>query len=554
MNVVKETIQSYYKSNTGFLAEYGGSLFMTILLILIAVIAFTYIYIRAHLKTIRSNWDTQRCNPLYIPFAGMIYPTNNPTEYTKENFNRCTNQILHNIVDYFLQPFVYVFQLLGKDAKLVIHMSSVIKQRLEEMGDHLEHITTDIAKHIMTAFIPVQNIIIKMRDTMNKIIGTLIVQLYTVFGVYLGLQSFFGAFIQAVILGLFAIIAIVIPLLAGFFTAPLAIPALALFAVIAGILSAILIGISPVVDVGKYVIPKKPSMPHFCFDSHTPLYLNTNEMVFIHELNIGDILEDGSVILGILKLDSENVDMYEYKGHIISGSHSVWIEQSTPTFHNYNSWRKIKDICNKRISSYSKPYIYCLITDTKYIPLRNRLKPKETFYVCDWDEWFCVEPFLNQSYIHEEHQIGLQKNTRILMNDNTWKSIDEICVGDSLYGFNNKVSGIVKMKTPNYLYHYPLEELDDYYSLYKSYDEDDMHTNSLCSTSHLYILNYYSGDRKNTRHIDFKCTKINLHECEQYEYMYHLITTEGWFCANRIIIEDFNSNLNFYNFYSNESI
>jgi len=529
-----DTIHNLYQSQKGYTKEYGGSIVLTTILIIVFTLVIVYFYIQSHIKTIRANWEVERCNPLYLPFAGMIYKTNDPIEYTKNNFNQCANSILEEITQYFTQPFEYMFSLMSKEAYDIVSMVETIKKRIEEMAGHLEHIGEEVAKYILVTLLPFQKIVIKMKDTINKIIGTLVVQLYTVFGVYLGIQSFFGAFIEAVILGLLAIIAIVIPLLAGFFTAPLAIPALALFAVIAGILAAILVGLSPIVDVGKYAIPKKPSMPHFCFDSNTPLHLKNGSTVYIKDINIGDCLEDGSTILGVIKLCSSDVDMYEYNGHIISGSHSVWVPKrpgEKPNFIDTNRWKYISDMKSSvKLTKYTKPYIYCLITDTKLISLRHRFKKNEIIWLCDWDEWF---RFPNYIYSYTHHTTGLSKNTNILMNDMTHRKIEDIRINDKLYG-NNIVLGTIKLQPTHYMFKYPLCELTQH----RLYQTDDTY---ICATPQLQMIDIYNGCRNNTNEYPFHSTMIPF--INSVEPIYHLITSEGWICANGLLIEDYNTNL-----------
>ena len=53
---------------------------------------------------------------------------------------------------------------------------------------------------ILNIMIPLQQMVIKMKDLLNKINGTMVASLMTVYGAYLTLKSFVGAFLQICIL------------------------------------------------------------------------------------------------------------------------------------------------------------------------------------------------------------------------------------------------------------------------------------------------------------------------------------------------------------------
>jgi hypothetical protein len=53
---------------------------LSLLIIFIYVCAYAYVKIRANSKFIRENWSVYRCNPSYMPFAGMVMQ---PTDMSK---------------------------------------------------------------------------------------------------------------------------------------------------------------------------------------------------------------------------------------------------------------------------------------------------------------------------------------------------------------------------------------------------------------------------------------------------------------------------------------
>ena len=56
----------------GYSGKYGGSIWSTVILLLVFFCIIAYYYVMNHLEPIKANWAQERCNPLYIPFAGII--------------------------------------------------------------------------------------------------------------------------------------------------------------------------------------------------------------------------------------------------------------------------------------------------------------------------------------------------------------------------------------------------------------------------------------------------------------------------------------------------
>jgi hypothetical protein len=98
------------------------------------------------------------------------------------------------------------------------------------------------------------------------------------------------------------------------------------------------------------------------------------------DLDLGDILEDGSIVESVLKIDNrrERIPFYLIKDEqleiLVTGSHLVF-DKSKNNFvkvENYNKAQQT-DIISDTFS--------CLITDTHHIPIGN-----EIFW--DWEDHF----------------------------------------------------------------------------------------------------------------------------------------------------------------------
>jgi hypothetical protein len=108
-----EGINNLY-TRKGYFDLYGGS-FITMLIVMSTFfIFFSYYWILSNRTDIKQNWDSMKCHPGIIPFAGFINAPEgvNKTEYTKENFAGCFFNILKNITKVFTAPIQIIYNVL----------------------------------------------------------------------------------------------------------------------------------------------------------------------------------------------------------------------------------------------------------------------------------------------------------------------------------------------------------------------------------------------------------------------------------------------------------
>ena len=206
-----------------------------------------------------------------------------------------------------------------------------------------------------------------------------------------------------------------------------------------------------------------PLLFFFCFDEYTKIRLADGSIKCIKDIKNGDILEGDAIVEGVLKLSTKGVDMYEYKGVIVSGEHLIY-ERS---FNSENgNWLKVKESSYATKLSkyeYQKPFIYSLITSNSKIPVVykdinyldnvNIYNINETIFA-DWYETNDVNikkdiqkktlSLLNgdsddsvynnscSNYKYQDEWWGFNENTILELNDTTTKKIKDIKIGDKL--------------------------------------------------------------------------------------------------------------------------
>lgn len=227
MDILSKFNELYSKK--GFFERYGVELIISSLIIFIFFIATCYFYTLSHIRTLRKDWPQNKCNPIYIPFAGFIIndPNKSTLETTSENFNFCINNILSSIISKILEPIYYFIQLLIESWKEIINSIKNIRSMFNNIRNSANNVTKDVMNRGLNITTPIiQNTIIA-RDTLNKTNGVMAAGLFQLFGTYLTLKSLIGAIIELVIILVLIVLAVTTLALyaAAFFTFGATLPA-----------------------------------------------------------------------------------------------------------------------------------------------------------------------------------------------------------------------------------------------------------------------------------------------------------------------------------------
>lgn len=480
---LKNTFESmiHLKNTSSYLDEFGGSLFMTMLILIVFFYICSYFYVASQLKNLRKDWTHIRCHPAYIPFASMINP--NPhmgaSEFTQQNFAYCTNNILTSIAQYFTLPFTYAISVFVGLFETMIKDVNIIRNKFSDLVNNIISIDKEIMRRILTTVIPIQHMVIKLRDMYKKAVGTLMTGAFTIAsGLYI-VEMLVKNFITLMAMALYVILAIIIPLLWFFFTWPLAIPPIITFATMSAFLLATIIILAPIYDIPNTSVPQKPSVPS-CFDTQTLLKMNDGTWKYINELKPDDVLEGGNRITSVFKLSAEGVDMYSYKNLIVSGTHRVFVscdeyykmvgvqECKNDLYQDFMNddgngvWVMVKNMGTSyamKCDNYKQPYIYCLNTEEKYVVVYSVSEIKDgkskltKIYALDWDEIMTKDhannlymniqketgielPSLSPSLFHAYMESGMSGKNSIFMANGSVKELRDIVVGDVLLSPN----------------------------------------------------------------------------------------------------------------------
>ena len=441
--------------NLNYFDQYGSSFFLFILITITLFILCSYCFIMINVQPIKDDWINQRCKPAVIPFAGLINAPEgtSPTDFTKDNFDYCTQNIVKDVTGKAVQPLTFITNMLNTLFDNIKNSLNGIREMINKVRLQIKAVSQEIMGRIINVTIPLQQIIISLKDVLSKVQGTLTASLFTLLGSYYTLKALIGAiaqFIVTILIGLAAMIAMlwVVPLTWGAAGANTAI-----FVAISVPTALILTFMTKILKVqSNLTIPKIK-----CFDKNTLLKMNDGSVKTIYEIEIGDLLLNNNEVTGKIKVITKGSQMYNLNDVIVSDSHIV----------KYNDeWIPVsKHPESKIIFSYKEPFLYCLNTSSKIIEINNN-------FFTDWDEisnkdinkfkfLLCLKfnnisklQNLNNTYkfktedIHKYFDGGFIGSSIVQLKNNNKVEIKNIQIGDILED-GEKVFGLVEINGKN---------------------------------------------------------------------------------------------------------
>jgi len=431
-------------TNLTFFDRFGGGLILFILITIILALIVSYCITRSNSEMIAEDWPNQRCNLSVIPFAGQItHPEGvTPAEYTKQNFEYCTQQILAGITAPAVSPIMYIVNLMNSVVNGFSGSINAIRGMFDRIRNFVMALISNIISRIANIMIPMQKIILGAKDILGKTNGVMVTILYSALGGYYALKSLFGAiaqFISNILIALAVIIAILWAIVVIWPGALIKVAILTvLFLSIAIPTALMLIFMKVYLGVDGYKIPRLK-----CFDKNTCVPMNDGSTKIISEIKVGDLLANNNEVTGVIKVETAGSDVYYLDDIFVSDSHIV----------NYHGkWIPVsKHPDSIKCVEYNEPYLYCLNTSNKTIVINDTI-------FTDWDEIYeqDVERVIHNPYtklngldlIHKQLDGGFAGNTLLQMASGEYRKIKDLLVGDKLAN-GEKVYGIVEINGAN---------------------------------------------------------------------------------------------------------
>jgi len=497
---------------------YGNALVQFIVLTLLLIGVHYYFKSLVNAQPIRDNWPNERCKPQNIMLAGFINKPKDKSiaEYTQENFTFCVQSVLKNIVGYSVNPMVFVTEGLQELFLTIGVALNEIRFVFAYIRNEITSIVRQIFARILNILIPIQQMVIGVRDLANRTQAIMVASLYTFVGVYYALLSGLGSVVDFFVIIIAILLAIAAPLMAVPFTMGI---------------GAAFLGAAAAISIPLILINKTMSkIPNLCFDGETLVELFDQSEKPFSKIQLGEKLKRGETVTAVLRLDAKDVPMFQLDGIKVSGVHNVKYK---------NKWIPVSQHPeSKTITNYNKPFIYCLNTTNKKITIKQQV-------FSDWDELYQEETRdklyevikkripsteKDSETIHRFLDGGLEGTTLLTLEKGGKREIQHLEIGDILEE-KCRITGIIMIDGST------VEEQFEYLL------GDTEKGETICIRGGPNLV--YSLDNKTICSTLFLTNK----ECKNIvkrEKLYHLLTDSGYFKIGSFVFYDYNKNIEFF--------
>lgn len=313
------------------------------------------------IQGVKESWRDRRCE-LDIMLTAFLYKSGederSTTEFMNENFEFCVKKTIREFVQTLITPLL---ALLGKEidaAAVLTEVMNGLRDMKSNMMDSFKKLFNPIYQRFLNTGIAFSQNFQRFLSAMKRVGGMAIATLYLGMSLQVAIENFV-AFVIKVVLIIMGIIASMFILL--FF----------------GLIPFLFILITTVAVLAEGGVNTGGLGSVFCFDPDTSVRLKDGSKRTIDRLSVGDVLEDGGVVEGVLRTMANQEQMYSVKGIHVSGSHLIWSGDK-------NDWIPVSELPFAVATSRRPSYLVCLRTSTRNIVLRDWQNTVHVFR--DWEE------------------------------------------------------------------------------------------------------------------------------------------------------------------------
>ena len=154
---LSRTIKDYF-DNISYYNLYNLDIWVSIIIIIIVLLIVIYFFSINTLENYKVDWEKNKCNPLYMPFASKLNPkyADDP-EFTKKNFQQCLNETNFNVASKAITPldglfnsimqfFNYLGDLVSKFVAFLMYLLELLYKIYQLIIDRLKIILASINK------------------------------------------------------------------------------------------------------------------------------------------------------------------------------------------------------------------------------------------------------------------------------------------------------------------------------------------------------------------------------------------------------------------------
>lgn len=146
----------------------------------VSVCATLYLFALSQVKFLKENWPQYRCNPLYMPMAGLV------GQDVTTNFVKCTMKGFQDYSGFVMDPIMSEFSIFNDTIHDISGAMNDMRSMMSETRSGFLGIVGSVFGKIENLMSQFQYIIIRMRTLMGRVVGIMMSFMYIFYG---GMQT-----------------------------------------------------------------------------------------------------------------------------------------------------------------------------------------------------------------------------------------------------------------------------------------------------------------------------------------------------------------------------
>lgn len=147
---------------------------------LVAIFAASYSFALTQVDHIKKNWVQYRCNPIYMPVAGLV------GDDVLSNFTKCTMKGFHDYAGFVMDPVMAQFSLVNDTVSEIGDTMNSMRSMFSGVRGGFLGIVGSVFGKIHNLMAQTQYTVIRMRTILSRVVGIMYSLVYIFYG---GMQS-----------------------------------------------------------------------------------------------------------------------------------------------------------------------------------------------------------------------------------------------------------------------------------------------------------------------------------------------------------------------------
>jgi hypothetical protein len=168
--------------NASYYDVFNNDIWMTIIIFIIVFLVACYYIIKSSIRSYKSDWETNKCNPILMPFASIINPelaNGDDFGYTVNNFTDCLDILNAELAIDMTKPINEIRNNLGDFFSTLYSISETTYEYIAALFNLIRQFLIIFLEKISNFVLHSQLVFITINDFFAKILSVFTVIYYT---------------------------------------------------------------------------------------------------------------------------------------------------------------------------------------------------------------------------------------------------------------------------------------------------------------------------------------------------------------------------------------